>query len=318
MGLEKGVTVYCLAYNHEKYIAKTLQGFLDQKVNVPFHVIVHDDASTDGTQRVIQEYAAKKPELFTLILQEENQYSKGTRIYDTFIAPRITTKYCCVCEGDDYWSDPQKVQLQYEYMEANPGCSMCVHNTERIDADGNSLQQPFSLSEEDQDYTAADVIEAGPGKLFHTTSYMYQTELRSKIPDCYLVPGIGDYPLSIYMSTQGHIHYIARTMSAYRVNVPGSWTVRVEHRENLQHIRNLISMLERVDAYTEQTYHSSFEKMIHQYRYNIYVRENQLKEILFRNGCKDVPPSMRAKLLLRGIAYPLILARRWMRKKRQN
>lgn len=316
MYLENGVTVYCLAFNHEQYIGKTLQGFLEQEVSIPFHVIVHDDASTDGTRQVIQEYVSRRPELFTVILQEENQYSKKIPIYNTFIEPRITTKYCCICEGDDYWSDPHKIQLQYEYLEAHPECSMCVHNTERIDADGNSLRQPFSLLEEDRDYTAADVIEAGPGGLFHTTSYMYRTEQRKQMPDCYAVPDVGDYPLSIFMSTQGHIHYIAQTMSMYRVNAKGSWSLRVEQKADayLAHLRRLIAMLDRVDGYTERKYHESFEKMIFRYRYHIYATENQLINILFRNGCRDVPFFMRIKLLIRGFVYPLILLKRWGRK----
>ena len=320
MRFENGVTVYCLAFNHEQYIAKTLQGFLDQTVSCPFHVIIHDDASTDGTQRVIQEYVSRRPELFTVILQEENQYSKKIPIYNTFIEPRITTKYCCICEGDDYWTDPHKIQLQYEYMEAHPECSMCVHNTERIDSNGNALGQPFSAQGVDRDYSAAEVIEAGPGGLFHTTSYMYRTEQRKQMPDCYAVPGVGDYPLSIFVSTQGYIHYIAKTMSAYRTNVAGSWTVRVVHQQSayLAHLKKLVAMLERVDAYTEQKYHVSLEKMILRYRYHIYAHDNQLANILFHNGCRDVPFGMRAKLLLRGVAYPLILLKRWVRKNRRK
>ena len=224
MSTQPGVTVYCLAFNHAQYIEKTLQGFLMQEVDFPFHVIIHDDASTDGTQEIIRKYVSQRPDLFTAILQEENQYSKQLDIYKTHIAPRIRTEYVCICEGDDYWADPQKLKLQYTYMQAHPECSMCTHNTQRITSEGESLNDPFSRLNEDRDYYAEDVIASGGGVLFHTSSYMYRFRYREEMPECYKIKGVSDYPLAMHMSTCGHIHYIGRIMSCYRMNAPGSWT----------------------------------------------------------------------------------------------
>lgn len=102
------VTIRCTAYNHEPYIRACLEGFVMQKTNFRFEAIVHDDASTDGTAAIIKEYAEKYPDVIKPILERENQYSKGTlgKIMDE----ASKGKYIAFCEGDDYWTDPLKLQ----------------------------------------------------------------------------------------------------------------------------------------------------------------------------------------------------------------
>ena len=113
------VSISCLAYNHEKHIKKCLDGFLMQKTNFNIEVIIHDDASTDGTQDIIKEYENKYPEIIFPIYQSENQWSKGKKPTWEFNAPRWKGKYIAICEGDDYWTDPLKLQKQVDFMEVN-------------------------------------------------------------------------------------------------------------------------------------------------------------------------------------------------------
>ena len=96
------VSVYCLAYNHERYIRHTLEGFVRQVTNFRYEVVVHDDASTDGTLAIIREYEQKYPQLIKVIAQKENQYSKGVKIIQNVIFPTLQGKYLAICEGDDY------------------------------------------------------------------------------------------------------------------------------------------------------------------------------------------------------------------------
>jgi len=115
------VSISCITYNHEPYIRECLEGFLMQKCNFGFEVLIHDDASTDGTADIIREYQEKYPEIIKPILQSENQWSKGVRmIGTTFNVPRAQGKYIALCEGDDYWTDPLKLQKQVDFLEANP------------------------------------------------------------------------------------------------------------------------------------------------------------------------------------------------------
>lgn len=129
------VSVYCLAYNHEKYIKDCLEGFVNQKTNFKYEVIVHDDASTDNTASIIKEYASKYPNIIKPILQKENQYSQSLQhIIDKFIEPALKGKYVAICEGDDYWCDNYKLQKQVGILENHPEYVACTHQTKTVNS----------------------------------------------------------------------------------------------------------------------------------------------------------------------------------------
>jgi glycosyltransferase involved in cell wall biosynthesis len=123
------VSICCITYNHEKYIRETIEGFLIQKTKFPIEIIIHDDASADNTANIIREYEKKFPHLITAIYQKENQYSKGVRsITVKFTFPIARGKYIALCEGDDYWTDPYKLQKQVDFLEANPEYTFTFHD----------------------------------------------------------------------------------------------------------------------------------------------------------------------------------------------
>ena len=119
------VSICCATYNHAPCIRQCLEGFVMQRTNFKFEVLIHDDASTDGTADIIREYEAKYPSIIKPIYQTENQYSKGMSISATFNWPRAKGKYIAQCEGDDYWIDPLKLQKQVDLLESNINCSLC-------------------------------------------------------------------------------------------------------------------------------------------------------------------------------------------------
>ncbi len=133
------VSVYCLAYNHAEYIRKTLEGFVMQKTNFKFEVFVHDDASTDETATIIKEYAEKYPDIIKPIFQTENQYSKKIGIVKTFIYPLMRGKYIACCEGDDYWTDENKLQIQADILDNNNNISLVTHKVRMISENGELL-----------------------------------------------------------------------------------------------------------------------------------------------------------------------------------
>ena len=151
------VSVLCTAYNHESFIRQCLDGFVMQKTNFRFEAIVHDDASTDGTAAIIREYAEKYPDIIVPIYQTENQYSKKIGIYKTFLYPKAQGKYIAICEGDDYWTDPYKLQKQVDILENNPDCSFCcggyiqeqagVKDILQVEKRGDSDSFKFTLEE---------------------------------------------------------------------------------------------------------------------------------------------------------------------------
>ena len=122
------VSVVCTTYNHEKYIRQCLDGFVMQKTTFPIEIIVHDDASTDDTVRIVKEYEEKYPNLFNNIYRTENWYSRGKDIWGYLFDQKARGKYIALCEGDDYWIDPYKLQKQVDFLEGHPEYSMCFHN----------------------------------------------------------------------------------------------------------------------------------------------------------------------------------------------
>lgn len=126
------VSIKCITYNHEPYIRQCLEGFVMQKTNFRFEAVVHDDASTDGTADIIREYAEKYPDIIKPIYETENQYSKKDGSLGRIMDAACTGKYIAMCEGDDYWTDPLKLQKQVDFLETHLECSMCSGGIRKI------------------------------------------------------------------------------------------------------------------------------------------------------------------------------------------
>lgn len=139
------VSICCLSYNHVSYIRQCLDGFIMQKTDFPFEVLLHDDASTDGTVDIIKEYENKYPSIIKPIYQTENQHSKGVKISATFNYPRAQGKYIAMCEGDDYWLDPLKLQKQVDFLEGYPQYGLVHTAIEYVDTKSNIIEPPTGL-----------------------------------------------------------------------------------------------------------------------------------------------------------------------------
>ena len=127
------VSIRCLVYNHASYLHQCLDGLVMQQADFDFEAIVHDDASTDGSAAIIREYAEKYPEIIKPIYETENQYSKGDGTLDRIMNAAIhpEARYIAVCEGDDYWTDPFKLQKQVNLLERHQDVGL-VYGRARI------------------------------------------------------------------------------------------------------------------------------------------------------------------------------------------
>ena len=148
------VSICSITYNHAHYIRQCLDGFLMQKTNFSFEVLIHDDASTDGTEEIIKEYEAKYPEIVKPLYEKENQWVKGIRGSKVFNYPRARGKYIALCEGDDYWTDPYKLQKQVDFLEANPEYGMISSDINLIDEKGNPLPDNNVVIKQRENYKA--------------------------------------------------------------------------------------------------------------------------------------------------------------------
>ncbi len=219
------VSIICNAYNHEPYIADALDSFVMQKTDFAFEVLIHDDASTDATADIIRLYEKKYPELIKPIYQTENQYSKKVGIGRNFQFPRAKGKYIAFCEGDDYWTDPYKLQKQYDALERNPDADICAHTAEVVAADTKQLLRRTQPRQVDCLIPVEDVIY-GEGGFVATNSLMCRREAVLSVPR-FRKDFEYDYTLQIAGALRGGMVYLKDTMSAYRTQAVGSWTKRM-------------------------------------------------------------------------------------------
>lgn len=252
---EPVVSIRCTTFNHVNYIEKALDGFLSQKTSYPFEVVVHDDASTDGTTDVIRVYEKKYPQIIKAIYEEENQYSKHDGSLRRIVNSHLRGKYVAWCEGDDYWISHEKLQKQIEYMENNPECTMCFHAANYL-KDGKIIKNDL-ICEHECDISADQIIEGG-GDFCATASIVCRRELFLQMPKYRTVAKVGDYPLQIMLATLGTVHYFPYIWSVYRFCSPDSWTVRNKSNDKqLNHWRNEIEWLKVMDDTTMHKYHGS-------------------------------------------------------------
>lgn len=182
------VSICCITYNHAPFIRQCLEGFLMQKTNFPIEILIHDDCSTDGTTEIVKEYAAKYPDLIFPLYETENQYSKPNHLLlDFYNYRRARGKYIAYCEGDDYWTDPLKLQKQVDFMEANPEYSLCWCQADITIADSGIIQQSRFI-EHNTDVSVREFLMEGKGAapltmVFRVANFSFDW---SKHYTCYL------------------------------------------------------------------------------------------------------------------------------------
>jgi len=214
--MEPLVSIVCTTYNHVLFVRQCLNGITTQKTNFLFEVIIHDDASDDGTVEIIKEYEKKYPEIIKPIYQRENQYSKKVDIYETYIYPRAKGKYIAICEGDDYWIDENKLQMQVDFLENNPEYGMCYSKAKQYIQSKQKFNKKFIGADFDG---FEDLLKNGNRIPTLTTVYRkdlldkYQKEIQPSNKGWLM----GDYPMWLYFSHESKVKFFDKVTAVYRV-----------------------------------------------------------------------------------------------------
>jgi glycosyltransferase involved in cell wall biosynthesis len=222
------VSVFCATYNHEKFIADTIEGFLMQKTSFPIEFLIHDDASTDATATIVRKYQTEHPELIRAVFQSENQFSQGKSVF-TELFRMARGKYIAECEGDDYWTDPLKLQKQVDYLEEHGECSICCHKVLYKYEKREKEDHVFPNLDGNKIYTKVDLYR----KFFiKTCSAMYINKDTDKLQKFLEGFQVGDTPLWFFYAQYGDIGYLDEIMAVYRVHA-SSFTGRLSDQEKL-------------------------------------------------------------------------------------
>lgn len=215
------VIVWCITYNQKNYIKDALEGFVMQKTNFRFEVIVHDDKSTDGTTEIVLEYAKRYPNIIKPYIEEENQWSKGglKRIIDIMNEKFRIAPYIAFCEGDDYWTSPNKLQKQVDFLEHNKEYSMCFHRA-KIKYECDNIAWIGCENIQDRDYSPTEIFVnwtvATASVVCRKESMTYYSNLK-KADDIY------NYDIFIFLSCAmvGKLRGMSEMYSVYRIQSEG-------------------------------------------------------------------------------------------------
>ena len=211
------VSISCLTYNHAPYIKQTIDGFLMQKTNFDFEILIHDDASNDGTAKIIQEYESKYPNLIKPIYQKENQWSKGRKGSAVFNFPRAKGKYIAMCEGDDYWTDPLKLQKQVDFLEENEDIIACGTQFNQLKNDILIKTKPTTNTRFFNHY---DVIS---GYKISTLTTLFRNNFI--IPNYFNKCNFGDLSLYLYITkNKKEIALLPINTAVYRIHKGGIYS----------------------------------------------------------------------------------------------
>lgn len=257
------VSICCITFNQEAYIRDALEGFVNQKTNFKYEVLLHDDASTDRTAEIIREYQERYPDMIKPILQTQNQYSLGlTNVSGTWNFPRAVkngSKYIAMCEGDDYWTDEHKLQRQVDYMEMNPDCSLCFHSAQ-VEVQGSAvterMMRPYKTT---RIVTAEEMIDKTSG--YATASLMFRTDMVKELPDFYNNAPIADIPLQLLAANRGYGYYIDEPMAVYRLGGAASWTTLMKQgnyeKKQQDYAQAMKEMYQGFDEFSGERFHET-------------------------------------------------------------
>lgn len=315
------VSVFCTCYNHENYIRDCLDGFIMQETKFKFEVLVHDDASTDNSMNIIKEYEKKYPDIIKPIYQKENQYSKGIDILTEILPKFAKGKYIAFCEGDDFWTDRHKLQRQFEALEDNPNCSICLHKVRCCTENGKLINKEFPTWDLKRRYNldhTSILNENVVRKLFwtpwkypfHTSSYFIKKEVFKT--DLGYSKDIGLLRKSLLY---GDFYYMYYDMSKYRVDSKNSWNDRMKNKslswDKEKEWR--IQQDHKYDLFTNNKYHNDI--LISNYILASEICDNSIKRSVKEKYklklrflfCQDLIEDIKIiHLLLRYVFLPFL------------
>lgn len=275
------VSIICNVYNQEAYLEEAIESMLAQRTSFDYEIIIHDDVSTDRTIDIIKKYTAAYPERVTAIYERENQYSKGADFITPMIKDTAKGKYIAICEGDDFWIDENKLQLQRDTLESHLECDMCACWGCTVTEDGKREISHIRPRTGNGILPAESVILGG-GQYLVTAGLFFRRQMYEDMMEFEKITPL-DYAIQIKGSLRGGIYYIDKKMAVYRRYAVGSWTNDVlKNKEKLKVQWSIEKrLLETLDSDTNGKYHEAIMERMKAYVPFEQQMESKQEEILF-------------------------------------
>ena len=263
------ISVCSITYNHEEYIEQMIQSILDQKCTYRFELIIGEDCSTDNTRAILKKYAASYPNIIKLLLPEKNIGAKKN-FMNTLLACK--GKYIAICEGDDYWTDPYKLQKQADFMEANPDCSLCFTEVDILESSPSEYHDEFPRPNKNE-FDIRDIIETSKN-FIPTATLFFRNVLPNPLPYFFQQAMSGDIALHLLLADKGKIKFIDAKTAVYRLHEGGISKTK-EHLE--KHAKNLLLTYIRAHEYFKYKYSFFDDRILVLLKSNLIYGSRHLK-----------------------------------------
>lgn len=242
------VSVCMITYNHAPYIAQAIESVLMQETDFPVELVIGEDCSTDNTRAIVREYGERYPDRIRVLLPDRN-----LGMIPNFVATMdaCNGQYIALLEGDDYWTDPLKLQRQVDFLEAHPECSMCFHNVALLHQNG--LEGLKRLPGAGAELTIEDLLLANP---VSTCSVVFRHAPVEELPEWYFELIMGDWSLWVLLAQRGKLSYIDQVMGVYRVHQGGAWS----GGDSLSLLSGLVKAFAVIDQHLGYQYHTFVEQ----------------------------------------------------------
>ena len=209
------VSVRIVTYNHAGYISKAIESALEQETNFPFEIVIGEDFSTDGTREIVQTYHRDHPDIIRVNYHEENK-GREFNFYNSLNSCR--GEYVAMLDGDDYWISKDKLQIQYDFLEAHPEYVLCFNDCLHIRESG--LKPPKVKSYPKNVYTKHDILRES---FVAPSSAVLRNNLVKDIPEVFSKLPYCDWPYYYLLIQHGDMYCINETFTAYRQHHEGVW-----------------------------------------------------------------------------------------------
>jgi glycosyltransferase involved in cell wall biosynthesis len=266
IGGEPKLSVCMITYNHERYIEQAVKSALAQETTFPFEIVVGEDCSTDRTRDILLQLKSQHSDRIRLLLHERNM-----GVMNNFAQTLLECRgqYLAMLEGDDYWTDPGKLQKQVEALDAHPDWTIAFHRVRCVHEDGSQPDYAYPATVPRDVLSIDHIIRRN---FIQTCSAVYRNDIVERLPEFFADLRLGDWPFALLHADRGYVGFLPDVMAVYRIHRQGVWSMTGE----IARYRSTIEMLTAVDKH-----------FAGRHRRQIRATTHRLKFALFRRRCRQ-------------------------------
>jgi glycosyltransferase involved in cell wall biosynthesis len=263
VGSRPDVSVLMIAYNVERYIGEAIDSVLSQRLNYSYELVVGEDRSTDRTREVLLSYAQKDGHRIRVVWREKN-LGMNANFFATLA--ECKGRYIALLDADDYWTSPDKLQKQVDFLEAHPGFSICFHNAMVVYEGETNKPHPFHAPGAKQRLSrplpkaVSSIEDIAGGNFMQTGSVLFRAGLIDHVPGWFYKMPTFDWPLHVCNATKGLIKYIDEIMSVYRVRPDAMWSMNFSNFRRLEDVDHMLEAYALIDQYLEGRHHEPIHR----------------------------------------------------------